>query len=99
MKEAKNEVKQYVNLCRAYEERAKIQRHDQLFKIRDSARFNVPRRKTTCNKLIVDKRFVSGKAELLDCWKTYFSRLAESQLDRSSPTTEGEPHITTLYAH
>ena len=98
MKEAKKEVKQYVSICRAREERAKIQRRDQLFKNRDSARFNVPRRKTTCNKLIVDKRFVSEKAELLDCWKTHFSHLAESQLDRSSPTAEGVPHITTLYA-
>ena len=54
MRQAKKDVKEYVKLCRAREERKKIQKQDQLFKNRDPARFHIPRQKATCRKLVVD---------------------------------------------
>ena len=93
MRQAKNDVKEYFNQCRAREERKKIQKQDQLFKNRDPAHFHIPRQKATCRKLVVDGNAVTCKVHLLDCWKAHFFELTKSKLDANSAKSRVESDL------
>ena len=90
MRQAKKDVKEYVKLCRAREERKKIQKQDQLFKNLDPARFHIPRQKAACRKLVVDGNAVTCEVDLLNCWKAHISELAKSKLDANSAESRVE---------
>ena len=71
------DVKHYVNTQRASEERTKLQNGDQIFKDRDPALFNIPKRKIQCRKLNVNGRSISDETDCLNCWRDHFSKLAQ----------------------
>ena len=79
LKSAKQEVKQYLNLCKAREERKRIQSRDVMVKTNDPRRFKLPRKQQAiCNKLYVDGVVYKDTGSLLECWQNYFRLLGKS---------------------
>ena len=84
----------YVRQCRAREERARIQKRNQIFRKSNPAMFSNPRKKVTCHKLPVDEEVITKKIALLiqKCWKDHFEYLSTSQ-------SQSSESIPSLHAH
>ncbi len=82
---ARNNVKKYLNHCRAKAERSRLLKTDTQFYCKDQTRFQRPgRRKATPSKLRINGEVVTDKHKLLDSWVNHFSSLATS-LSESNP--------------
>ena len=79
MKAAKYDVKQCLKLCKAKDERKRIQSRDIMVKTSDPGRFRLPKkRQSGCNKLCVDGEVYKDQNSLLQCWRNHFSMLGET---------------------
>ena len=96
MKSKKQDIKVYVNSCRARQTRKHLQQRDTLLRKGSSDGFRVPKKKSKCHKLKVNGTTITGTAELLDTWVTHFNTLAQSQADHHPQISQLESELPLL---
>ena len=86
LKQAKYEVKRQLQRCKAREARKHIQSRDNIFKKSHPGRFwvRIPRKRPSCNKLLVNGCSYTDNTDLLWCWHDHFQALSKSKSSASN---------------
>lgn len=84
MKNTKYKVKCHVTSLRAKFERKEIQRRDMLYKSNNPARFKVPRKKSSCDKLLVNGVPTTDPTLINDHLREHFANLCSSSRDTNA---------------
>ena len=99
MKESKHAVKKHITACRARKERTDTQKRDLLFKDRSNHRFRVMNSKTVCRKLLDQNQLpTTDPSNIVELFRSYFSKLASSDIDSSSPISHVSDDMDMLDA-
>ena len=93
-RDSKKKVRQHVAMCRAREERAKIQARDTLFSENSRNRFKSSNPRVECKGLRINENICTSPQEIAGRFRDYYKELATSS--QSSMLTEVESTIPDL---
>ncbi len=78
LKQAKREIKSFLQQCKAKDDRKRIQQRDRMIQKAHPDRFHIPRKKIDCRKLRINGTTYTDTKDLLECWHDHFQALGQS---------------------